>query len=296
VVMVGGSNNAPDLQSGLAFPGTDATDEDFGKFVGLDGIGRLKSTATKEWKEKLDLGLIFDDDDVQVNSRITGDSWMLKAMSSKKDVVTVRLEPTNNNEKPDERYVILTPVGPGDARIYFTATDSFGESAGGLKDPADASDPYVDNTDFGVKVNNRPQTYSAHDKESERKTLAEVTTTKDLTISSTAVEVRLTDDTTSADEVEGYFSDKDGDPLKCRYVENDRGEGTTTDPGVATIAWGGTAADRNTLSVTPTNLGTMTVDVWCFDQVGASGSETDFERSDKATLTVTVIYTASIRD
>ena len=167
----------------------------------------------------------------------------------------------------------------------------------GEKEPADAADPYVDNTDFGVKINSRPQPYSAHAKESDRKTLADVTTTKGLTRDTadpgTAIEIRLTDDANTTNAIEGYFSDKDNDPLKCRFVEHDGKE----DNNVADVAWGGTVADRNELDVIPRNLGTMTVDVWCFDQVDTDGSgATDFERSEKATLTVTVTYTGSIRD
>ena len=116
-VTVATSNIAPDVGAGddgttaVVFPGTGVADTDpYRKFVGLNDANRLKLNPTKMWKEKLDLGSLFYDPDVEINKRTTGDSWTFKAMSNNEKAVTVRLESTNNSAKPDEYYVILTPV------------------------------------------------------------------------------------------------------------------------------------------------------------------------------------------
>ena len=297
MVTVATSNTAPVVDPDITFPDatTPETDTLFGsKFVTLSTTSRLKSTATS-WKEKLDLGLMFEDPDVEENKRTTGDSWTLEAFSTKTDVVTVALESTNNSAKPDEYYVKLTALKSGNAVIWFKATDSFGMSAG-AKD--------ADNAHFDVKVNDRPSTQGSQKTPwmLNDPTNTEVAKFRGMVISDEATEIRLAPaDDVAADPADspaetaaemiarGFFSDKDYDDIRCRYVEND----ADGDKSVAEIAWGADAGeDRQVLSVTPERLGTMTVDVWCHDQVGTT--PVDYEESDKATLTVTVTRSGSI--
>jgi hypothetical protein len=204
-------------------------------------------------------------------------------VESGKEQTRVAVSPTTWTGGRDSTFTVTVEALRGsstdpaqDDAVAIIATDEFGKSAARV---------------FHVRVNHKPDAYSAHPKVKDRKTLADVTVTKNMTVSATAVPVRLIDDDDATNGIQGYFSDKDDDDLMCRFVENDSG--------VATIAWADPAA-RDTLNVTANNVGTMTVDVWCFDRVDTdgdgSGTATDFERSDKATLTVHVEFTGSIHD
>ena len=73
-VTVATGNTAPEATdndgSAIAFPGTGVADTDpYRKFVGLNAANRLKLNPTKMWKEKLDLGSLFYDPDVEINAR-----------------------------------------------------------------------------------------------------------------------------------------------------------------------------------------------------------------------------------
>ena len=153
--------------------------------------------------------------------------------------------------------------------VAIIATDEFGKSAARV---------------FPVRVNYPPQAYSSHPMEKDRKTLADVDSVRNMTVSETATEVRLIN--SAADQHDGYFSDMDGDDLLCRFTVSD-----TSENPVATIGWV-SASERQVLSVTPNKRGTMSVDVWCFDQLGSPA--TDFESSEKATLNISVSFDGSI--
>lgn len=271
-----GTSDNTDDGAAVVFPGTetDVATNPYGEFVDRNTTRRFKASddATK-WK--LDLATIFNDPDVELNQRTTGDSWTFMAMSDMTAVATVSLEDTNNSEKPDEHNVVVTPVGPGDAIIYFTATDSFGESFGG-KD--------VENTFFNVKVNNPPVAMSADDTP---KTLADANQ-MGLAIGDELDDVVLVDSTPEDETVVGYFSDKDNDPLLCRF--------TTSGDEVATVGWL-SGSERQTLELgAVAKKGTMTIRVRCWDQVGPTDEVTDYEASPWATLTIEALYDGSISD
>ena len=275
-------------------------------FDGLNGANRLKmSGGAKELT--INLGDIFNDPNVEEgadnNPRTSGDSWDLKAMSTNEEAVTVRLVSTNKVNMPDEYKVVLTPVGPGDAIIYFTAEDSFGMMAGGKVPEGGTdtdSDGYVDETSFPVKVNSPPVNYSGDG--DKRRSLSTENRLMDLVASWAATDVDVDDDDDNYDitdgvlilvdtdltdeDLQGYFYDKDNDPLKCRINVEGDSVGVTL----------GTDRDRITLDPTADKSGETMVTVTCWDQVGASGSEVDFEKSAPDTLTLNVAYSQSISD
>ena len=260
------TNEEPGVTSGLSFPGTDPN---FAAFVGLDGASRFKSTDTMSKTLKLDLGLLFDDPDNEANSRTSGDSWTFDAVSTDMDVVTVMLESTGNGEVPDEHNVVITPVGSGEAMIYFTVTDSFGKSAGGMDTEAV----------FSVKVNTAPVPYSGEG--DDRKSLSTEMEHRNLVAQFSQTDsATLVDDPNSTDVAEGYFSDKDGDLLLCRLVSQ------TGDSATINI----TGRNAFTLTGAEGKTGTSTFTIRCFDQAGTD----DFESADD-TLTVTVPYLQSIQ-
>ncbi|MCY4375018.1 MAG: hypothetical protein OXC31_14750, partial [Spirochaetaceae bacterium] len=310
VTVVATANNGPSLGTddnlstgtAIVFPDTDTDVETnpYGNFVGRDDVRRFKETDTsKKWK--LDLATIFNDPDVELNQRTTNDRWRFEAKSTNDDVATVSLEDTRNSEKPDEYNVVVTPVGSGDATIYFVATDSFDESWGG-KTGADgmfnAEDPDNVSTFFSVKVNSAPVAQGA---QSEPETLKEEGKLKGLTVGVAIDDLRIVDDDPTDAVAVGYFSDKDEDDLRCRF--NMRGDsifGETTTAGVTSInrpSWSATTGDEARQIIdfpVTTKDGTAYLDVWCWDQVGAAGSEVDFEKSPKATLTIHVEFHSSI--
>ena len=308
-VTVATSNNAPIVGGGddgtgtLAFPGDTAATNPYRMFSGLDDANRLKLSDTTVWKQKLDLGSLFYDQDVEVNKRTTGDSWTFKAMSTNEKAVTVSIESTGNSAKPDEYYVMLTPVGSGDAVIYFTVTDSFGMSPStpttdDLK-VADATRP-----NFAVKVNSVPEAMGDHETEADRKkqTLEELSK-RYMGLGLTTGFSTVTDadraDVTDAHQIVmvadglGYFSDKDlTDPtdatngLRCNFDlrGDDIFTDVTGDTPVDYPSW--SDATRRTLRLQASEAtvfkskGTAHIDVWCTDTFG--------EASPKATLTITV--------
>ena len=284
-------SSGEDQADGSQFPGApDAANNDFHAFAVLADTGRLKSDASM-WKMKLDFGAIFDDPNIEdddalasgttsLRTRTSVDEWSFAAKSSKTDVVKVDLAPTNNADKPEERYVMITRVGSGTSEITLTAEDSFGMTA--------------EHT-FMVRVNSKPLPYSGDG--DARKSLsteeAYLAMVAGFAIAdgppNTSAVVLVDDPTTgTADtpETEGYFSDKDGDALLCRLISQ---TGTS-----ARFA----LASRNTFSLTGMSEGTLSVSlgtgvstftVRCFDQVGDS----DYEWVDD-TLTVDVKYLQSI--
>ena len=295
-----------DGQTTLVFPGPDEAANAYRNFAGLDDAKRLMLNPTKMWKEKLDLGSLFYDPDVELNRRTTGDSWTFKAMSTDEKVVTVRLESTGNSAKPDEYYVILTPVGSGEAIIYFMVTDSFGMSAGTKPTAADPAQP-----DFAVRVNSIPVAMGDHATATEaaKQTLAELSK-RYMNLSVTGAFSGVTNadgtDITTAHQIVmvadglGYFSDKDlTDPadattgLKCNF--DLRGDDIFADTTGATPVdypvWNSDTARRQ-LNLGPSEgadfkkKGTAHIDVWCTDTFG--------EASPKATLTITVTTQGSV--
>jgi hypothetical protein len=266
------TNEEPEVTPGLNFPGTDATNENFGAFVGLDDASRFKSTDTMSKTLKLDLGLLFNDEDNEANSRTSGDSWMFEATSTDTDVVTVMVQPTGTG---DEHNVVITPVGSGEAMIWFKVTDSFGKSAGTMAGPA-----------FPVMVNSPPMPYSGEG--DDRKSLSDEDAYQGLTAGvgspvpdGFADGVTLIDDPSSADTAEGYFSDKDSDDVLACSLVSQTGDSATI-----------LLASRNMFDLgnVPGKTGTSTFTIRCFDQVGGN----DFESAED-TLTVTVDYLQSLQ-
>ena len=251
------------------------------------------------WKQKLDLGSLFYDPDVEVNRRTTGDSWTFKAMSTNEKAVTASIESTGNSAKPDEYYVMLTPVDSGEAIIYFTVTDSFDMSAPSAKPTAaTAAMP-----DFAVRVNSVPVANGEQASPATKETLARLSERyKDLALTtgfSTVTDAEGADVTdahsiTMAVADGGYFSDGDtGETatLMCRF--DLRGADIfmdTGDPELDYPRWSN--ADRRVLllhqseAIAFKNRGTAHIDVWCEDTFG--------EPSPKATLTITVTSQGSI--
>ncbi len=295
MVTVAPSNAGPSrqIESGTSsgqFPGEVAATNDYNAFAILADTGRLKSDASM-WKQKLDFGAIFDDPNIEDdgalrtgldsdNTRTSNDSWTFSAKSSKEDVVTVSLGPTNNAEKPDERYVMITRVGSGDSEITLTVTDSFGMTA--------------EHT-FMVKVNSAPVPYNGDD--DDRRSLSTENRLMQLVAATDAADVdiggdastddfaitdgvvTLVDDDFDADPMKGYFSDKDGDSLACRI--NPTGESVEV-----TLA-----ANRQSITIDPvaTKTGQTTVEVTCWDQVDGNNFESAMD-----TLTMNVAFQQSI--
>ncbi len=295
MVTVAPSNTGPTLQiaSGTSsgeFPGNVDAANSYNAFAELADTGRLKSDASM-WKQKLDFGAIFDDPNIEDddalaagvtsdNTRTSNDSWTFSAKSSKEDVVTVSLGPTNNAEKPDERYVMITRVGSGDSEITLTVTDSFGMTA--------------EHT-FMVKVNSAPVPYNGDD--DDRRSLSTENRLMQLVAATDAADVdiggdastddfaitdgvvTLVDDDFDADPMKGYFSDKDGDSLACRI--NPTGESVAV-----TLA-----ANRQSITIDPvaTKTGQTTVEVTCWDQVDGNNFESAMD-----TLTMNVAFQQSI--
>ena len=310
VTVVATANTPPSVVTDAdLFPGDDVeANTNFRKFATLADAGRFKSTDTASKTLEIDLGMLFNDADIETTAR-TGDSWTFEAKSSDDDVVTVRLVSTSTRATPDRHNVVVTPVGSGDATIYFVVTDSFGASVGGLTDADnDPATPmiYPANSFFNVKVNHAPVARGGQTPDA--LTLAGVETYLKLTVGDTGdtdlPDVRLVDDPTSADTIEGYFSDgdedydagtDDEDILSCRF--NMRGAnifGTAGTPPVRTVPdW-----DTNATPVRQViNLSALTItavagsrttylDVWCSD---------GFEDSPMATLTLAIESDRSIR-
>ena len=192
------------------------------------------------------------------------------------------LGPTNNAEKPDERYVMITRVGSGDSEITLTVTDSFGMTA--------------EHT-FMVKVNSAPMPYNGDG--DARRSLSTENRLMQLVAAADAADVDFDDDVDGYDitdgvinlvdtnltdtNMQGYFSDKDGDSLECRINVTGESVGVTL------------AASRQSITVDPVaeKTGQTSVEVTCWDQIGASGSEQDFE-SAMDTLTMNVAFQQSI--
>ena len=212
--------------------------------------------------------------------------------------MTVRLESTNNRAKPDEYYVILTPVAPGDAIIYFMVTDSFGMSAPADKPTtAAAAQP-----DFDVKVNSIPEAKGNQASPATAETLARLSDRyNDLALTSGFSTVTAADGSaiTDAHQVDmldatgGYFSDADADDtLTCRFDlrGDDIFTDVTGDSPVDYPSWDGTTADQLNLAAEDDTAfkmkGTAHIDVWCVDNHG--------EASPKATLTIKVTTQGSI--
>lgn len=260
------TNDEPEVDSTNTLPPTDATGP-FGPFFGLNSTGRFKSTDTMSKTVKVDLALLFNDDDNEgAGAHTSADWWEFEAMSSNEEAVMVTVERTNNNVAvPDEHNVVITPVGPGDAMITFKVTDSFGKTA--------------TSGAFPVKVNTPPVPYSGEG--DDRKSLSTLMTYRGLVagFSATASETLVDDPGTDA-TAEGYFSDADDDTLLCRLVDQ------TGDS--ATIA----IASRNAFTLTGEagKKGTSTFTIRCFDQVNGA----DFESAED-TLTVTVPFLQSIQ-
>ena len=283
VTVVPSANTVPIVDPGVTFPGTGVGANDtYAEFVKISDIGRFKSTDTMPKRLELDLGSIFNDPDVETTAR-TGDSWTFKAMSTDTDVVTVGLESIGTRAKPDLYNVVITPVGPGNANIYFTVTDSFDKSIGGeTPDDTDADGTLIANTFFAVKVNNKPVPYSGEG--DARKSLSTEDEYQGLVADfDTTTSATLIDDP-ATDASEGYFSDKDDDPLLCRLMS------TTGDSATINIA----TRSAFTLDGAEGKTGTSTFTIRCFDRVGATGSQVDFEWAED-TLTVTVPYLQSIQ-
>ena len=301
MVTVATANAGPTVVA-TAFPGTsiaEADNADYFKFVRIGNQERFKSTDTAPRRLKIKLGAdagatngIFND--VNVHQRASGDSWEFDVHSTDDEVVTATLEPTG---VIDEYNVVITPQGSGIARIYFTVEDSFGETAGGTDSTetvgditAAATDGLVDNTSFLVRVNHKPVPYSGDG--DDRNSLSTETQWRNLVAAGDtafATGVDLVDDTTTADDAEGYFSDEDNEALLCRLIE------TTGD------SVGITIATRNEFTLTnPTDdtlTGESTFRIRCFDQVDANadGTATDFEWAED-TLRVNVEFLQSISD
>ena len=268
VTVVTAANVAPTAVL-TSFPGDDVDGNVYRDFATRGNARRFKSTDREPVRWKIDLGTMFSDTDVQRDARTTGDRWTFDVDSTDKDVVTVMLESTNNPEKPDEYNVVITPVGSGDATVWFKVTDLFGATAGTAE---------TDVTSFPVRVNNRPMAQGSQEtpwmlNDAMNEVVAEVRNMVASTTTATLIRVApIASPTTDAER--GFFSDKDeGDALRCRFsLGGDE---------AAAITW---STDREVLSVIPSKRGTRTVDVWCYDQVGTE----DFERSDTMRLTVTV--------
>ena len=290
VTVVAAANNAPEIDSStVTFPGTGTTaatnTDGFHEFVRLADVGRFKSTDTMPKKLEMDLSDLFTDADVETNSRTTGDSWTFKAVSTNTDAVTVTLEDIGTRTEPDKHRVVITPVGSGDATIYFTATDSFEATAGGMMNASGEFDETANaNTFFKVKVNNKPVPYSGEG--DARRSLSTEDAHQGLVAGFTATAAAaLVDDPatvpTPTDPMnEGYFSDKDGDALLCRLMS------TTGESATITI----TDRDEYSVAGVAGKTGPSTFRIRCFDQVNGA----DFEWAED-TLTVTVPYLQSIR-
>ena len=293
VVTVVAGNSSPGIDANVGtFPGDPGADNPYNDFAGLDDERRFKSTDTTAKRLRINLAGMFSDADIDGDDadERRGDSWMFKAISTATDVATVRLESTGNAGAPDEYNVVVTPVGPGEASVYFVVTDSFGRSFGGeTPDEDDADGTLIPNTFFSVRVNNPPVPYSGAG--AARKSLS--TERKWMALSGeggddhTPSSVALIDNPGTADMAEGYFSDKDGDALLCRLMKT---TGETVAMELTTrnaftlqnIAEAGGAAPKT---------GQTTFRIRCFDQVDTE----DFEWAED-TLTVNVAYEQSISD
>ena len=278
------SNNPPAVDTNVTFPGADADGNDYRQFAQLTTVaGMFKSTDGPK-KLKIDLATLFNDEDVEANQRTTGDSWTFEPVSGDKKIVTVALESTNNNAKPDEYNVVITRVGPGTTTVHFEVTDSFGEKAG------DVTGPF-----FNVRVNNAPKAEGAEDEDPG--TLAKLSARySDLALSTAFSTVTNADgtDNATANVVTlvatgaGYFSDEDaGDTLTCRYDLSGEEIFAATYPSWADAA---TRVAINLGVDEGTDLakkGTAHIDVWCMDQAG--------EASPKARRTIKVTTSGSIQ-
>ena len=301
VTVAAASNTIPSAVATPLFPGDGTADPDpYAKFGELHR-GRIKSTDTTSRTLPIDLGALFDDADVEDNSRTTGDSWKFKAMSTNTEAVTVTLDRIPTRAEPDKHNVVISPVGSGSATIYFTVEDSFGEMAGGEVTPATDPVTYVTNTFFNVQVNHAPVAMGGQ--KDDPKTLGAEMAYRNLTVGEPtggAATLWIVDDdsTTGADEIEGYFSDEDGDELECKFVIGGDRIFDTVAAGVTTAvnpSWtSGEDGKQLTIPAT-TKRGTATLDITCWDQVGPSGSEEDFEHSSSARLTIHVGFDGSIR-
>ena len=305
-VTVASTNMGPIVGAGddgtttVVFPGTAADTNVYNKFVGLNGANRLKLNPTKVWKEKLDLGSLFYDPDVEVNARSTGDSWTFKAGSTDEKVVTVGLDSTNNSEKPDEYYVTLTPVDSGEAIIYFTVTDSFGQSA-----PSDTPTAATDAMpDFSVRVNSAPKAEGNQAAPATAETLARLSERYNnlgLTTGFSTVTNADGTDNASAHQVTmavdggGYFSDEDSGEsatLMCRFdLSGDDIFMDTGDPLVDYPRWSDSNVRRvlqlhQSEAIAFKQQGTAHIEIWCEDTFG--------DVSERATLTIKVTSQGSI--
>ena len=303
VTVLAFSNSAPVVQSGITFPGDDvATTATYKDFARLDDERRFKSTDRMPRPLTIDLAELFDDADIDADTahaRTSEDSWKFEAMSTNTNVMAVTMEKIGTRAKPDLHRVVITPTGSGKATIYFKVTDSFGESAGGVTD--DDGKFVADNTDnvatsFDVMVNHAPMPEGSQD---DPKTLGDAEDedvaafrkllVKDAATSPTLPTLRLVD-AGDGGEVEGYFSDEDGDSLLCNLDYRDL-------PKNVAFEWtsGGSRVEMVLVAVAndveeamQRAPGTGYVDVTCYDQVGVTGSEVNFEKA-TAALTVTVV-------
>ena len=209
---------------------------------------------------------------------------------------------TNNPEKHDEYNVVVTPVGSGDASIYFVVTDSFGESIGELiPDATDATMLVpVAQTFFPVKVNHVPVANGGQ--ETNPRTLgdiaiAQIAAYRNLTIGDVPPDLDLVDSDDSGDDA--YFSDGDGDALLCRFnMSGDSIFGEITDTNRPVVPDWTSGGDRQVIGFSDltggvVKRGTAMFDVWCWDRVGTPVA--DFEQSPTATLTISVTSDRSVQ-
>ena len=282
-VMVAASNTSPSVAAegegaatgdaepgvedddGTQFPGApsaiDATENHrYHEFAILEDTGRFLSTGGDAVKKlKVDLANLFIDPDVEMHQRTTADMWTFSAMSNDTDVVTVGLERTNSRV-PDERNVVITRVGSGDAVITLKVTDSFGESV---------------TQEFNVKVNHAPmdQGDQADPMMLDNDADPEVAKFRKLSDAVAAIPSTTID-------LANYFSDEDeGDELWCTgnkrgdvtkqlnvVIANDISAGTRILTVSAEALTGDDAPDKRT-------PGRGYLDITCSDRTDSNGDD-----------------------
>ena len=129
--------------------------------------------------------------------------------------------------------------------VAIIATDEFGESAVRL---------------FEVRVNHRPQAYSAHPDEKDRVTLADYKGFMKLS-AAVITPVTGTPELDLVDDGAGYFSDKDDDDLTCDFRTSEAN--VANDDKILSLV---TIATTGVVSITSNGkIGTMSITIWCAD-------------------------------
>ena len=208
-------------------------------------------------------------DKVRVTHTLSVNTWNGSPTAKLTFSLTAGMKGTDNTDATADNHGHL---------VALIATDEYGKSAAHI---------------LRVIVNNPPVAHSAHNKEADQKTLGGVMDyIRNANVNLTGItpaslaSIRLVDDSTTADMVEGYFSDDDsGDPLSCRYSTDGDEIFADTFPN-----WATTDPVRQVLNLAAADAGfnekgLATVKVRCSDS---------FEWTPYATLTIDIDTDGSI--